>query len=352
VPQAQDAEAARADGRRLESGVCLRPVGAETRSGSAVRRGCGGHGLFISGLRPQPVLLEVAVGCIGRLRLVCRLFELVLLARGDRSKELEILVLRHELSILWRQARRPWLAPRDWLFLAALNRVLPRRSWCVFSVTPDTLLRWHRVVARHWTFSHRRPARPPVDRRVRELIVRLGRKNSTWGLRPDRQGAAQARDRRLGNAGAERSQGSRCSASGAAPPAELACVSPTNAATTTLACDFFTVDTARVQRLYVLAFICVGRPSTPSSTAKRSQSSGRPFRRRTRTPTSSAGSAAHDGVPRPAPDPESPPAQACPPCLCPTLQRAQAAPGARSACARPDRGARRRLGMGDRRAPA
>ena len=115
--------------------------------------------------------------------LACRLFELVvLLARRERSKELEIMVLRHELSILRRQVRRPQFAPRDRLLLAALSRVLTRRSWHVFLVTPETLLRWHRqLVARRWTYTHARPGRPPVDRSVRELILRLARENDSWG---------------------------------------------------------------------------------------------------------------------------------------------------------------------------
>jgi hypothetical protein len=67
--------------------------------------------------------------------LVWRLFELVLLlARGERSKELEILVVRHELSILRRQTtRRPFMLT-DRLLPAALSRVLPRRSWSAFVV--------------------------------------------------------------------------------------------------------------------------------------------------------------------------------------------------------------------------
>lgn len=74
--------------------------------------------------------------------LACRLLQLILLcARGDRAKELEILVLRHELSILRRQASRPRLEPHDRLLLAALSRVLPRRDWKVFLVRPETLLR-------------------------------------------------------------------------------------------------------------------------------------------------------------------------------------------------------------------
>jgi len=100
-------------------------------------------------------------------RVACRLFALVLLlARSDRSKELELLVLRHELSILRRQTRRPQLSESDRLLLAALSRVLPRRSWQAFLLRPETLLRWHRrIVARRWTYPHRRPAGHPSTRR-------------------------------------------------------------------------------------------------------------------------------------------------------------------------------------------
>jgi putative transposase len=89
---------------------------------------------------------------------VRRLFELVLLlCRSTGSKELEILVLRHELSILRRQTRRPQMRDPDRLLLAALSRALPRHAWTVFSVSPRTLLRWHqRLVARRWTYPHRR----------------------------------------------------------------------------------------------------------------------------------------------------------------------------------------------------
>lgn len=89
--------------------------------------------------------------------LVCRVFELVvLLTRAERSKELELLVLRHELSLLRRRVTRPQFAPRDRLLLAALSRVLPRRSWQAFVVRPETLLRGHRqLVAKSWTYPHR-----------------------------------------------------------------------------------------------------------------------------------------------------------------------------------------------------
>ena len=90
----------------------------------------------------------------------CRLFALVLLlARGDRSKELELLVLRHELSIRRRQARRPQLAESDRLVLAALSRVVPRRSWHAFFVTPETCCAGTEG-------SSRAAGRTRIDRRV------------------------------------------------------------------------------------------------------------------------------------------------------------------------------------------
>jgi hypothetical protein len=111
----------------------------------------------------------------------CRLFALVLLlGRSEGSKELEIVLLRHELAIL-RRTRRPQLTPRDRLVLATLSQVLPRRSWRAFPVTPETLLRWHRrIIARHWTYPHRRPGRPPLGTEVRELILRFASENSDY----------------------------------------------------------------------------------------------------------------------------------------------------------------------------
>ena len=116
---------------------------------------------------------------------VRRLFQLIVIGcRSSGSKELEILVLRHELSILRRQQRRPQLREADRVFLAALSRALPRRTWSAFSVSPRTLLRWHqRLVARRWTCPRRRPGRPTVDREVEVLVVRLARESAAWGYR-------------------------------------------------------------------------------------------------------------------------------------------------------------------------
>jgi putative transposase len=68
--------------------------------------------------------------------------------------------------------------------LCAFGQVLPRRAWGSFFVTPGTLLRWHReLVARRWTYPHRRPGRPATSAEVRELVVMLARNNPGWGYR-------------------------------------------------------------------------------------------------------------------------------------------------------------------------
>jgi hypothetical protein len=75
---------------------------------------------------------------------VRNLFALVwLLGRPRRSKEMEILVLRHELAILRRQTSRPTLTRADRALLASLSRSLARPAWAVFPIKPETVLRWH-----------------------------------------------------------------------------------------------------------------------------------------------------------------------------------------------------------------
>jgi putative transposase len=185
----------------------------------------------------------------------CRLFALVLLlARSDRSKELELLVLRHELSILRRQARRPRLAETDRLVLAALSRVLPRRSWRAFLVTPETLLRWHRrMIARRWTYPNGRPGRPPVDQAVRQLIVRLARENSHWGYV-----RIVGELRKLGITVSATLVRNVLAGAGIPPAPERVASSwrlfLRQHGNTILACDWFTVDTVWLRRLYVLFF--------------------------------------------------------------------------------------------------
>jgi putative transposase len=188
----------------------------------------------------------------------CRLFALVLLlARGDRSKELELLVLRHELSILRRQVRRPQLAESDRLLLAAVSRVIPRRSWHAFFITPETLLRWHRrLVARRWTYAHRPPGRPPIDQEVRELIVRLARENGHWGYV-----RIVGELRKLGITVSATLVRNVLAPAGIPPAPERAASSCRSFlrqhGDSILACDFFTVDTVWLRRLYVLFVVSI-----------------------------------------------------------------------------------------------
>jgi putative transposase len=78
----------------------------------------------------------------------------ILLGQSAARKELEILVLRHELTVLRRQAKPPHYRVSDRALLAALARAFPRERWSAFAVRPETLLRWHRgLVKRHWTYG-------------------------------------------------------------------------------------------------------------------------------------------------------------------------------------------------------
>jgi putative transposase len=176
------------------------------------------------------------------------------LGPGPDDKDVEIAVLRHQLAILQRQVPRPRYRDIDRHVLSMLATLLPRSRWGVFLVTPATILRWHReLVRRHWTHVHR-SQRPGLPGETVELVLRLARENPRWGyvriagecaklgvkvsmssvrnvLRRHHLGPAP---RRSGPTWAEflRSQ-----ASGV------------------LACDFFSVETVNLHRLYVLFFI-------------------------------------------------------------------------------------------------
>jgi putative transposase len=96
--------------------------------------------------------------------------------RSREFKELEIVVLRHELAVLRRQVARPRLEETNRVFLAAASRLLSGTSRQSFFVRPDTLLGWHRqLVRRRWTYARRRPGRPAVPEQTRELVLRLAR---------------------------------------------------------------------------------------------------------------------------------------------------------------------------------
>ena len=192
-------------------------------------------------------------------RLAVRLVELVRLRRmSDAAKDVEVLVLRHQLAVLNRQARRPRFKPADRALLALLGRLLPRERWSAFVVSPSTVLRWHRnAVRRRWTYPHRHPGRPGLDPAVVALIVRLARENRRWGYIRIKGELTKVgvmvsattvrnvlRRHGLGPAGQRGEPGwaefLRAQAAGI------------------VACDFFTVETVALRRLYVLFFLEVG----------------------------------------------------------------------------------------------
>lgn len=179
-------------------------------------------------------------------------------ASSDVSKDIEILVLRHQLRVLSRQRQRRRLRRLDRVLLAAASRVIPRSSWPSFMVAPQTLLRWHReLVRRKWTFRHRRGGRPPLDEEAEQLILRLARENRTWGcvrIRGElaklgiRVSATKIRTllRRHGLGPAPRRSGPTWAEFLRGQAAGI------------LACDFFAVETIRLKTLYVLFVIELG----------------------------------------------------------------------------------------------
>jgi transposase InsO family protein len=176
--------------------------------------------------------------------------------RSRLAKEAEIAVLRHQIEVLRRQVSRPDLEPADRAVLALLSRLVPRARWSAFVVTPATILRWHRdLVCRRWTYP--KLGRPSIDDAIRDLILRLARENPRWGY-----------PRIVGEL---RHLGVRVSASTVQRVLRQAGLGPAprrggpdwstflrDQAHGVLACDFFTVETLWLRRLYVLFFIELG----------------------------------------------------------------------------------------------
>jgi putative transposase len=122
------------------------------------------------------------------LRLLYLIFQhllglLLLLSRTSSTKDIELLVLRHELAVLRRTNPRPRMDWADRAAFAALVRRLPRAPRCHRLVTPNTIPRWHRrLVRKKWTYSNR-SGRPPIDAAIAALVVRMAAENPSWGYR-------------------------------------------------------------------------------------------------------------------------------------------------------------------------
>jgi putative transposase len=188
-----------------------------------------------------------------------RVLGLVGLGPSPDAKDVELAVLRHQLLVLRRQVARPRYTPAGRTVLAALAKLLPRNRWPIFLVTPSTLLRWHReLVRRRWTYPGTGRDRRTLDAEVVDLVVRLARENPRWGY--------------LRIVGECRKLGVRLSATsvrtilrrhGLGPAPRRGGPSWTRFLRTQaagrLACDFLTVETVGLTRLYVLFVIELDR---------------------------------------------------------------------------------------------
>jgi putative transposase len=174
---------------------------------------------------------------------------------SEFAKDVELLVLRHQLVVLRRQQPRPSLRAADRAVLAALTRMLPHRRRHGLIVTPETLLRWHReLMRRKWAQPQRSPGRPPIERRVRDLVLRLARENPRSGY-PRIAGELLKLGVRVSPSTVRR----LLLAAGLTPAPRRSGPSwrefLRQQAASVLACDFFTVETVSLRRYYVLFFI-------------------------------------------------------------------------------------------------
>ena len=178
-----------------------------------------------------------------------------LAVRSGRSKDLEIIVLRHQLAVLHRQNNRPALAEEDRALLGAIAAALPRPQRAGWLVTPETLLRWHRRrIARHWTQPCRAPGRPSTTASVRRLIIDMATNNPTWGYRRI-TGELAGLGHCVGASTVWRIL--KQHRFDPAPQRTSVTWSQFLRSQAAVACDFAAVDTALLRRYYLLFFIDV-----------------------------------------------------------------------------------------------
>jgi hypothetical protein len=179
---------------------------------------------------------------------------LVRCRRGPDLKDVELLVLRHEVEVLRRQVGRPRLRHADRALLAAAGCHLPLCSRSSLLVTPRTLLRWHQaLVRRKWRRPGARAGRPRLSPEIQELVLRLARENPRWGHRRIcglAKLGVQASPTTIRRLLARARLGPAPRRSGPSWREFLQAQ-----AASIVACDFLTVETLFLRRYYVLFFI-------------------------------------------------------------------------------------------------
>jgi putative transposase len=188
---------------------------------------------------------------------------------SDQEKDLEILILRHQLNLLVRKQKNPIQATRaEKLTLAVLVTTLKARTGqpvrqmvnLIRLFQPETVLKWHRELVRHkWTYTRQKKGgRPRIEPKVEDLIIRLARENSRWSY-----GKIQGELLKLGIKVPQSTIRNVLARKGIEPiPVRAGSVGwkhlMTHYKEQILACDFFTLETIGLQTLYVFFFIELG----------------------------------------------------------------------------------------------
>jgi len=186
----------------------------------------------------------------------------------DSNRDLEIIILRHQVHILQRKVKtHPRISDSERMIMATLTNKFRRSSkdarqhlyQVLLIYKPDTVLAWHRnLVRRKWSFKREgKPSRPGISCELEALILRLAKENPRWGYDKiqgellklgHRLGATSVRNilkRHRVTPVSQRSTGSWCSLL-------------RHYKDQILACDFFTVETIWLKTIYVLFFIELG----------------------------------------------------------------------------------------------